>query len=367
MHETAPKRCWIYLQGRWFNSLGPSEATGRDASDARTDASQPSDAAAWPGLMGSALGLGLFETFLLCGNRSPLLAWHLERLHRSARALGLPAQLDLDRLAHGLNRAVAELRRAEAAPWLRLRMQVVPALTTGPGEAMSLLGSEPPTRRLADRRTLDGQPEPTALDHPATHALAWLIAEPCQPPMPYYRNRALRLGLPSPRTTVLRADRFQGHKVAFYWPRLKALAAGRQEGFDEVLWQDDDHNLVGACVHNLVARKGDCLLTPSSRHDTPEGCSLAGVTRRWIIRRWRAWGWPVELGHVDLDKLHTCDEIAICNARWGLRPARVWAGQRQGDDPATPSAAARAFARLQASWLLGYAQPGGAGGASRHP
>jgi len=222
-------------------------------------------------------GLGLFETLRTYDGRPALLDRHLERLRRSARALGLAIE------DHALPSPedVERLRRAEGLEddcVLRI------ALTGG-----------------RDEHT------PGAL---------WMKARPLpDPPAGDLRIRAT--------WTLASDDHLASHKTLNYWRKRLIHEQAVRAGFDEDLGRDPSGALLEGTRSNMFILRNEALLTPALERpgDPVPRPLLPGVMRGAVIERARTLGLAVEeTAGLTIEDLARSDECFLTNGGWGIRP-----------------------------------------------
>ncbi len=252
-------------------------------------------------------GLGLFETMRTWQGRPVLLDRHLDRMRRSADALGIP--IDPADLPDA--RAVAELIAAESiAGDARLRL-----VATG-GE---------PGRGIA--------------------SAVWLRAWAWEGPTGPIETPPARLGM---SRAVDPLDRLAGHKTFNYWRKQLDFQDARREGHDDVVYRDPDGRPWESGRANLFIVEGDGLVTPG-----PAGPFLPGVMRALVIEVADRLGLDVDERPVDPAIVERAAEVFLTNATRGIvavgrlgdrdYPApgpmtlRIWAGVEawlaRGGDP----------------------------------
>jgi branched-subunit amino acid aminotransferase/4-amino-4-deoxychorismate lyase len=246
-------------------------------------------------------GRAVFETLRVYGSAPFRLAAHLERLARSAHALGLP-EPDPAAFAQIAGNAIGAAGEADAV--LRL-------LWT-PGRE----GSGRPTG-LALVSTLPSDLEQT-------------------------RARGLRLAAVdwSP------GRRLAAAKSTSYAENLAATHEARARGADDALLVGPGREALEAPTANVFFRERDRLLTPSL--DRP---ILAGVTRDVLVELAAASGFPVEEDSYAIERVAGADELFLCSSVREVMPATTLDGApigdgRPGDAARTLQNALRALATL---------------------
>lgn len=185
---------------------------------------------------GLTVGDGVFEAIKVVDGRPFALDRHLERLHRSARGLGLPA---VDEGA--VRRGVAAVLDGEPLPLGRLRITV----TGGPAPLGSGRGDAAPTV-IVVLDSMSAWPDTTSV---AT--------------VPYPRNERGALA---------------GLKTTSYAENVVALAAARERGASEAIFENLAGHLCEGTGSNVFYVLDGELRTPT----LASGC-LAGVTRALVL------------------------------------------------------------------------------------
>ncbi len=345
----------VFLNGRFFG--GPDDPPIADARIGAFDA-------------GIQHAVGLFETMtggsVTRGIEGPRShgeeheAWvlqldeHLDRLARSARALGLSDRLKTSALAHAVLETVVRARLPKA----RVRLTIT-------GGDLSLLAA-------ARARTAAPETDPTIM----------IAVQPATAYPPELFQRGARLALADARANPLQP--FEGHKTLNYWWRLRELQQAAARGADEALILSVTNHLAGGCVSNLVLIKDDRLITPIARGEEPGAPAepepqsddptlppfapapgkpakppgapaiaspvLPGVTRRWLIDRADRMGLRIEKRLVTLQDLLDADEAMLTNSSWGVLPVTALEGSPIG--PAARRGAVGPFALdFRQAWL----------------
>lgn len=215
---------------------------------------------------GLAVGLGCFETFLVCAGEPVLWERHLERLWLGCERLSLA----------GINGSDGD--------WLRSGL-------------MSLLNSS----GLIDEPRVRGRLTVLATDFEGgVSVLMTVVAAP--PPMDSmeamvsdYRRNAV--------------SSMVGHKVTSYAENTLALREARAAGFDEAILLANDGNVSEGTTSNVFVVRGGLLLTP----ELGSGC-LPGVMRGVVLDLAVADG--IEVAEVKLadHALFTADELFLTNS-----------------------------------------------------
>jgi 4-amino-4-deoxychorismate lyase len=225
---------------------------------------------------GLQYGDGVFETMRVRRGRVRLIDYHVERLERSCRQLGI-AGPSLRTLRQELARIAAPRREGV----LKL------IVTRGPGAR----GYRPTGRERCTRIV-------------ALHALPKaVLAEGSTPAR--VRVCATPLGL-NPGLAGLKTLN-----------RLESVMA-RAEWSDARIWEglmrDVDENIVCGTMSNLFLRRGSSLATP-----VLDRCGVAGVMRRWVLETAGALRLsPVER-RIRWQDLSAAEEVFMTNAVVGVR------------------------------------------------
>ncbi|WP_296607193.1 aminotransferase class IV [Nocardioides sp.] len=185
---------------------------------------------------GLTVGDGVFEAIKVVDSRPFALDRHLERLHRSARGLGLP-EVDED----AVRRGVAAVLGGEPLTLGRLRITV----TGGPAPLGSGRGDAAPTV-IVVLDAMSAWPDTTSV---AT--------------VPYPRNERGALA---------------GLKTTSYAENVVALAAARERGASEAIFENLAGHLCEGTGSNVFYVLDGELRTPT----LASGC-LAGVTRALVL------------------------------------------------------------------------------------
>jgi branched-subunit amino acid aminotransferase/4-amino-4-deoxychorismate lyase len=216
-------------------------------------------------------GLGLFETLRTWAGSATLLPRHLERMTRSAAALGLP--LDPGTLPDG--EAVGRLSRAD--------------------------------RRTGDvlvRITLSGGRS----DHDG--ARVWMRHASLPPP-----PRETGAVVVPAAWTLAHDDPLARHKTLNYWSRRLAYERGRIAGADEVLFATADGRIWEGSRMNLFLVQDDELVTPEL-----SGPVLPGVMRALVLEVAAELGLATCERSVGGEDLVRADEVFLTNAARGIVP-----------------------------------------------
>jgi branched-subunit amino acid aminotransferase/4-amino-4-deoxychorismate lyase len=234
--------------------------------------------------------VGLFETMKLRGGRVVRLEAHVDRLRRSAEALGLPGVPRVGELCDAVNAAVAD----EPLPEARVR------LTVTPGSVSLLRGAEP------------GEGKPTVLV---------VVSEPLRYDEAYF-TQGVTVSIAGALANPF--DPLAGHKTLAYWGRLRTLREAAKLRCAEAIWLTTHNHLVGGAVSNLFLARGGRLLTPTARGEEAAGALpapvLPGVTRAALLQWAADRGIEAERRTLTIDDLLDADEVFLTNSGWGVLP-----------------------------------------------
>jgi branched-subunit amino acid aminotransferase/4-amino-4-deoxychorismate lyase len=225
-------------------------------------------------------GLGLFETLRTWNGRAPLLDWHLDRLGRSARILGIP--IDPAALPDA-NAVTALLEANEVQEDVALRITLTGGVNASEGSTL------------------------------------WMRAALLPPPMAR-KGAIVDLGpwIVSPN------DLLAQHKMLNYWSRRLAYESARLLGYDEVLSISPCGRIWEGSRTNLFLVQGEVLITPPIT-----GPIVPGVMRGLItIRAREIFAEVFDFGNteslVNWERLTTADEVFLTNSVRGIIPvARI--------------------------------------------
>ncbi|MGQ0624791.1 MAG: aminotransferase class IV [Sporichthyaceae bacterium] len=229
---------------------------------------------------GFTVGDGVFETTKVVRGRPFALTRHLDRLARSAAALGLVAP-EHARVRTAVAAVLAQLTQVELA---RVRI----TLTAGDAPLGSGRGSGPPTLVVA-----------------ASPMDLWPASESIRV-VPWRRNE---------RSAVT------GVKTTSYAENAVALAAVRAAGAGEAVFVNTAGELCEGTGTNLFLVHDGRVRTPA----LDSGC-LAGVTRALVL----AWCPQVEEAVLRLDDLYSADEVFLTSSTRDVQAVRSVDGVRPG-------------------------------------
>jgi branched-chain amino acid aminotransferase len=221
---------------------------------------------------GLTVGDAVFETVAVRAGRPVTVTRHLQRLRRSARALGLDAPALEDLIA-----AVSGTLMANSLTDAVVRVLV----TSGPGPLGSVRGGRPVT----------------------TVVLAG--------PYPGWADDADVVVVPWPRNE---RSALAGVKTTSYAENVVALAEARSRGGSEAIFANTAGNLCEGSGSNVFLVLGGVLVTPP----LSAGC-LAGVSRAVVIE---LLGIPVEERDVPVGALAGAEEAFLTSATRYVQPIR---------------------------------------------
>jgi branched-chain amino acid aminotransferase len=226
---------------------------------------------------GFTVGDGVFETVKVIGGRPFALRRHLERLGRSATALGLAVPLGDRRLRAVVDEVVAAAGLASA----RLRI----TLTAGVTPLGSSRGSEAPTLVVAAGPLAPFPAETTAIT------------------VPWPRNERSALA---------------GAKTTSYAENVVALAEARKVDAGEAILSNTAGDLCEGTGTNVFVARGDELLTPPLL----AGC-LPGVTRALVLEEVPG----ADEERLPMAALAEADEVLLTSTTRDVQPLRLLDGR----------------------------------------
>ena len=232
---------------------------------------------------------GLFETLRVHNGRIRFIDLHLDRLQNGATRLGLIAPA---RAALRDEWQAAAVSLGEGM--LKMLLTRGDALRRGYGSS----GHGQARRILLGYRAEGARPPPS------------LILWHCQ----------LRLGENPALAGLKTLSRLEQVLATDEW---QAAASHHQIDLHEGLVGSSSGHLVSGSCSNLFWRTGNILNTPSL-----DGCGVAGIMRRVVLREASALGLPVCETSANLEVLLQADEVFMTNIRWQLLPvATLWFDQ----------------------------------------
>lgn len=247
---------------------------------------------------GLTVGDGVFETIKVVHGRPFALARHLDRLHVSARGLGLDVPLSEARL----RAAVDEVLEAAGPAAGRVRI----TLTGGVAPLGSGRGEAPPTLVIVATPLEPWQPDTTAVT------------------VPWPRNE---------RSAIA------GLKTTSYAENVVALAEARKLDATEAIFPNIAGNLCEGTGSNVFVVLDGRLVTPPLL----AGC-LAGVTRALLLEVLP----DADEDDIPMADLARADEVLLTSSTRDVQPLRALDGRAlPGVDGPVAQRAIAAFADLQ--------------------
>jgi len=223
-------------------------------------------------------GVGLFETMRSYKGQVFRLEDHLERLFRSAEALGLGITQSRERMRD----AVGEVLRANGVEEARIR------LTVTRGSILAAAEGEQASTLLVTASPMAGYP-----------------AE-------YYQKGIMVLISKYKQNPD---DPIAGHKTINYFPRLLALQQAQRAGAGEAIWFTTGNRLAEGCISNVFLVKEGKLFTPPL--DTPV---LGGIARKAVLELAREEGIECLEGELAIQDLLQAEEVFLTNSIMELMP-----------------------------------------------
>lgn len=229
-------------------------------------------------------GDGAFESIGVFGGAPLALDPHLDRLHRSMRAVGMSA-LDTAVLRAGIAEAVA---RHPVADELLVRLFVSHGREHG--------GDDSPTAWIAARENADHRrARRDGVD-------AVLL-----------RRGMTRAGAGAADAPWL----LPGVKSLSYAVQRAALREARRRGADDAIFVTDDGFALEGAISTVVLRRGGVWITPD-----PADGALDGTTQRAAFAGLRAGGAEVVVRSVEVDELLDADAVWLCSSGRLIAPVR---------------------------------------------
>lgn len=251
---------------------------------------------------GLTVGDGVFETIRVIDGRPFALRRHIDRLHRSARGLGLDVPLAEGRLRAAVDRLLAAAPAAESES-ARLRI----TLTGGVAPPGSGRGTAGPTLII--------------------------VVAPLDP----WEADTIAVTVPWPRNE---RSAVAGLKTTSYAENVVALAEARKVGATEAIMANLAGNLCEGTGTNVFVVRGGRLFTPPLL----AGC-LAGVTRALLLEELP----DADEENVPMTALADADEVLLTSSTRDVQPLRALDGRElPGVDGPVAKRAIDAIADLQA-------------------
>lgn len=226
-------------------------------------------------------GAGLFETIRVVGASPFRLSAHIERLRRSATALGMPVPTDVASWPADIARLLEANRLSDAR--LRITLTPGPVGSAGAGDESDFRGT----------------------------VLITAVADSGYPSESYERGMTAAIC----PYRVSDRDPVAGHKTTCYLPRLLALHAAREKQCAESLWFTTQGRLAEGCISNVFLVSDGRVRTPP--RDTPV---LPGITRGAVLELLSAGVAPASEEELTIDDLLAAREVFITNAMMGVMP-----------------------------------------------
>jgi branched-chain amino acid aminotransferase len=251
---------------------------------------------------GLTVGDGVFETIKVIGGRPFALRRHIERLHRSARGLGLDVPLGDSRLRAAIDELLAAAPTGEADTG-RLRITVTGGVAP-PGSGRGTAG-------------------PTLI----------IMVAPLDP----WEADTVAVTVPWPRNE---RSAVAGVKTTSYAENVVALAEARKGGATEAIMANLAGNLCEGTGTNVFVVRSGVLTTPPLL----AGC-LAGVTRALLLEELP----EADEDNVPMTELPEADEVLLTSSTRDVQPLRMLDGRElPGIEGSVAKRAIDAIADLQA-------------------
>jgi branched-chain amino acid aminotransferase len=251
---------------------------------------------------GLTVGDGVFETIKVIGGRPFALRRHIERLHRSARGLGLDVPLGDGRLRAAIDDLLSAAPDGQA-DMARLRITVTGGVAP-PGSGRGTAG-------------------PTLI----------IVVAPLDP----WEADTVAVTVPWPRNE---RSAVTGLKTTSYAENVVALAEARKVGATEAIMANLAGNLCEGTGTNVFVVRGGMLSTPPLL----AGC-LAGVTRALLLEELP----DADEDDVPIAALDEADEVLLTSSTRDVQPLRMLDGRElPGIEGPVAKRAMDAIADLQA-------------------
>jgi branched-subunit amino acid aminotransferase/4-amino-4-deoxychorismate lyase len=223
-------------------------------------------------------GLGLFETFRTWNGHPTLLDRHLDRVERSAHALGLPLdRADLPDASAVFDLVEANRARLAAGQDVRLRI------------TMS-----------------GGRPEA-----PASLAVLWMTAGPLPPPT---REPGLII---ADQRAVTADDPLANYKTLNYWSKQITQSRAARSLADDVLFVTPDGYICETSRTNIFLVEDGRLRTPGVGADGP---LLPGIMRGLVLEQAERSGVEFSLDPLPIESIAGAGEAFLTNSLRGMLP-----------------------------------------------
>lgn len=248
--------------------------------------------------LGLTRGESAFEATRIYQGRAFRLQQHLQRLERSAAALGIT--LDIREVEAVCDRAVQAAAGADAV--LRLYCTKGPLAAAGHGTVWAIVGELPEGLEATRARGASGTLLQLAVDPLVRASSPWLLP---------------------------------GVKSTSYAVNMAATREAQARGVDEAVFVGLGGELLEGPTTNVWWRAGDTLHTP-----TLELGILAGVTRAALLELAPACGYRVVEGVFSRTDLHAADEAFISSSVREVMPLVTIDGHPIADGHPGPAARA---------------------------
>lgn len=231
-------------------------------------------------------GDGVYETLRTYNGAVWQLETHLERLHHSARLVGMDLHNDLEKIAIDLCETVRRNGFSES----RIRLTVSRGVTSWEKPEMTVHGTENPTIAIT--------------------------VTPFTPIDPVLYKKGVSI-------VTFPAERFLPEaKTLFFLPQLLARQAAHKSKAFEALLQTQSGHLTEGTISNVFVLHGDTLITPGAQ-------ILFGVTRAFVLglarKRYKVVERPLILR--DFTKASEC---FLTNTSWEVMPVIKINGKKIG-------------------------------------
>lgn len=242
--------------------------------------------------LGVTRGDGVFETLGVGSGRAQAVDAHLARLARSAAMLELPAP--------------------DPEAWRATVIAVAAKLDTAPEAFVKLVYTRGIEGTGRPNGWVFGRPAP---DHTAARTAGIDVV-------------LLDRGLPHDIAGVA-PWLLQGAKTLSYATNMAAVREARRRGADDALYVSADSRLLEGATSNLLVKRGDRLITPS----TSLGI-LAGTTQAEAFRFGRGRGMTTSYEVLDRGALEDADALWLLSSVRNAAPIRSIDGVPRLIDPA---------------------------------
>lgn len=259
---------------------------------------------------GFRLGWRVMTTMLAVDRHIIDFDWHMERLEAHAESLGLGAGFRADVIRFEIEGLLDSISPKNAKTNIACRIY----LTAGNG----------------------------GMHAPVQSVERWTHVET------YTHTSALTAGIKLQTLVDPSWSRGDRLKTGLYPYALPAVPRAKSQGFDDVLWCNNDHELAEATTANifLIGRDGDLVEIA-----TPPASSgiLSGVTRRRIMDLLTMAKIPVTERIIYKDEIPRFDEAFVTSSLSGLIPVTALGGHRL--QTLRPTAVFSHIQRLWTTWL----------------